>query len=49
MLAKRVFLVAQRAKQFAERRNEIGDDAPAWAAICMAVGNESFDDWLMLT
>jgi hypothetical protein len=31
-----------------ERRNEVGVMRIA-AAICIAVGNESFDDWLILT
>ena len=47
-LGERLLLLAQRAVQIAERRDQVGGDLRA-AAICIAVGNESFDDWLILT
>ena len=41
-------LLLQRGLQMRERRHQVMRDLLA-AAICIAVGKQSFDDWLMLT
>ena len=42
-------LVVERLEQVPEGRERAGHGSRGPTAMCMAVGNESFDDWPMLT